>query len=171
MGNCMPCHSQPKKQTRVPLIEGRDVEVDAPVPVEKLNSASTKRYILVQRKLQHGEVYHLAPFMMQSGRPEKLNSASTKRYILVQRKLQHGEVDHLAPFMMQSGRPLLPCRTTENIKLKSRNLKIVVRAEQLELLLSGSRNFQMRSVRENTRMRRCRKWLPSLPTIKEVQNY
>jgi len=135
----MACHSQPKKQNRYPLIEGKEVEVDAPVAVQRTKSASEKRYILVRRKLQHGEVYQLAPFMLQSDKP------------------------------------LVPCRTTNNRKLKTRSVKIVVTAEQLELLLRGSKKFQIQrrvaGVRRTSGLRGCQKWFPSLPTIQEVHNY
>ncbi|KAG4990200.1 hypothetical protein JHK82_023705 [Glycine max] len=130
MGNCMGYHSQPKKQTRYPLIEGR--ELDASVPVEKMNSAPNKHYIVVRRKLRHGEVYQLAPFMLQSD---------------------------------------MPCRTTNNRKLKARSVKIVVTAEELESLLSGSKRLQIQCraarVRRSFGLRGCQKWLPSLPTIQE----
>ncbi|KAH1208736.1 hypothetical protein AAZX31_15G112600 [Glycine max] len=136
MGNCMGYHSQPKKQTGYPLIEGRELEVDASMPVEKIKSASNKRYIVVRRKLRHGEVYQLAPFMLQSD---------------------------------------MPFRTTNNRKLKTRSVKIVVTAEELESLFSGSKRFQIRrriaGVRRSFGLRGCQKWLPSLPTIQEVHNY
>ncbi|KAK7331140.1 hypothetical protein VNO77_25356 [Canavalia gladiata] len=138
MGNCMACHSQPKKQTRGPLIEGREMEVDASVSVEGMDSTSSKRYTLLRRRMQHGEVYQLAPFMMQSGMP------------------------------------LAPCRTTDNRKVKTRIVKIVVTAQEFQLLLSGSKKFQNKGrvgwVRQSFRMRGCQKWLPSLPTILETRN-
>ncbi|KAK7245985.1 hypothetical protein RIF29_40842 [Crotalaria pallida] len=46
MGNCMTHQSQPKKQTRDHLIEGREMEVDASVPVEKINYTSFGSYIV-----------------------------------------------------------------------------------------------------------------------------
>nr|KYP62646.1 hypothetical protein KK1_017187 [Cajanus cajan] len=104
-----------------------------------------------------------------------MNSASSKRYIVVRRKLQHGKVYQLAPFMLQSDIPLVPCRTTNNRKLKPKRVKIVVTAEELELLLSGSKRFQIQSrvacVKQGSVLRGCQKWIPSLPTIQEVQNY
>ncbi|CAJ1962684.1 unnamed protein product [Sphenostylis stenocarpa] len=137
MGNCMACHSQPKTHSRYPLIEGKESEVDTPVAVEQ--SASNKRYIVVRTKLQHGEVYQLAPIMLQSDKP------------------------------------LVPCRTTNNRKLKTRSVKIVVTAEELELLLRGSNKFQIQHrvarVRRSYGLRGCQKWFPSLPTIQEVHNY
>jgi len=136
MGNCVACHSQPKNKTRFAPTEGREIEVNnASVPVEKMNTASSKHYIAVCRKVQHGEAYHLAPFIRQSG----------KRM------------------------------TTDDGKMKKRIVKIVVTTEQLELLLSGSMKFQIKSrvfpVRKSSVMRRCPKWLPSLPTIQELQNF
>ncbi|KAJ1428651.1 hypothetical protein SESBI_08752 [Sesbania bispinosa] len=140
MGNCVAFHSQSKKQTRGPLIEGREIGVDVSVPLE-----------------------------------EKMNLASSKRYILVPRKLQHGEVYHPAILLNQSGKPLVSCRTTDNRNLKTRIVKIVVTTEQLELLLSGSIKFQTKSrvarVRKSSRLQRCPKWFPSLPTIQEVQDF
>ncbi|KAL2341394.1 hypothetical protein Fmac_009334 [Flemingia macrophylla] len=133
MGNCMACHSQPKKQTRCPLTEEREIEV----PIEKMNYSSSKCYVVVHRKLQNGEVYQLAPLSLQSDMP------------------------------------LAPCRTTKNRKLKTIRVKIVVTAEELELLLSGSKRFQIQSrvahVRQSSVFRGCQKWLPSLPTIQEEQ--
>ncbi|BAT87557.1 hypothetical protein LR48_Vigan09g200200 [Vigna angularis] len=139
MGNFMACHSQPKNQNRYPQIEGKEVEADTPVAVERMKSASKKRYIVVRRKLQHGEVYQLAPFMLQSDMP------------------------------------LVPCWTTNNRKLKTRSVKIVVTAEELELLLRGSKKFQVQRrvarVKRSSGLRGCQKWFPSLPTIQEVHNY
>jgi hypothetical protein len=137
MGNCVACHSQPKNKTRFAPTEGREIEVNnASVPVEKMNTASSKQYIAVRRKVQHGEAYHLAPFIRQSGKP---------------------------------------CMTTDDGKMKKRIVKIVVTMEQLEMLLSGSMKFQIKSrvtpVRKSSVLRRCTKWLPSLPTIQEVQNF
>ncbi|GAU38970.1 hypothetical protein TSUD_378460 [Trifolium subterraneum] len=134
MGNCVACYSQPKKQTRCPLIHGREIGVNsASAQVEKMNTASSKHYIAVRRKVQHGEVYHLAPFLRQSG------------------------------------------TTTDDRKMKTRIAKIVVTTQQLELLLSGSKKFQIKtrvaSVTKSSLLRRCPKWLPSLPTIPEVQNF
>ncbi|KAK7412735.1 hypothetical protein VNO78_04323 [Psophocarpus tetragonolobus] len=135
MGNCMACHSHPKN----PLIEGREIKVDATVPVENMNSASNKRYIVVRRKLQHHEGYQLAPFMLESDMPVVL------------------------------------CRTTNNRKMKTRSVKIMVTAEELELLLSGSKRLQIQRrvtcVRKNSGLRGCQKWMPSLPAIQEVHNY
>ncbi|CAJ2658201.1 unnamed protein product [Trifolium pratense] len=134
MGNCVTsCYSQPKKQTRCPLIQGREIEVNkASAPVEKMNTASSKHYNAVRRKVQHGEDYHLAPFLRQSG------------------------------------------RTTDDRKMKTRIVKIVVTTEQLEMLLSGSKKFQIKTrVAPVTKssVLRCPKWLPSLSTIQEVQNF
>lgn len=126
MGNCLICHCQPKNQTIGPQVEGREMGVDASVLLEKMNYAPCKRYILVRRKLQIGEVYHLAPFLKQFVEP-----------------------------------------TTDNRKLKRRNVKIVVTTEQLKLLLNGSNMFQTKSRVASVSP----KWLPSLPTIQEVQNY
>lgn len=130
----MACHSHQKKQTRGPLIEeGRQIEADA--------NTFGKCYIVVRGKMQHGELFHLAQFLRQSGKP--LN--------------------------------LVPYMTTDNRKLKKRIVKIVVTTEELELLLSGSKKFQIKSgvtpVRESSGLPRCPKWLPSLPTIQEVQNF
>lgn len=137
----MACHSQPKKKTSYPPIEGREVEMDASVPVEKMNSASSKRYVVVP----------------------------------VRRKMQHGEVYKLAPFMLQSDLPLLPCKAANNRKLKIRTVKIVVTAEELELLLSGSKRLHIEQrvarVRQSSGLRGRQNWLPSLPTIQEVQDY
>ncbi|KAK7245983.1 hypothetical protein RIF29_40840 [Crotalaria pallida] len=68
MGNCMTCHIVPKKQTIDSLIEGREMEVKAPLPAEKINNASCGHCIVVHRKLLHKgeEVYHLAPLLKQS---------------------------------------------------------------------------------------------------------
>ncbi|MCH98191.1 hypothetical protein A2U01_0019190 [Trifolium medium] len=132
MGNCVAYHSQTKKQTRCSLIEGREIEVNiASAPVEKMNTASSKHYIAVHRKVQHGEVYHLAPFLRQSDKP---------------------------------------CKITYDRKMKTRIVKIVVTTEELELLLGGSKKFQIQS-RVAPVLRKCPKWLPSLPTIQEVQNF
>ncbi|KAK7245986.1 hypothetical protein RIF29_40843 [Crotalaria pallida] len=126
MGNCMPCHI-PKKQTIDSLIEGREMEVKAPLPAEKINNASCGHYIVVHRKLLHkGEVYHLAPLLKQSAKS-----------------------------------------TSHNRKLKARNVKIVVSAEQLKLVLSGSNKFRIKTRADRVRS----KWQPSLPTIHEVQNF
>ena len=95
----MPFQSPPKKKTRVPLIEGGEMEFDASVLVEKLNSAS-----------------------------------SCRSYIPVCSRLQIGEVYRLVPDMTQSVEPLVPCRTTDNRKVKTRKVKIVVTKEQLQLL-------------------------------------
>ncbi|KAL1320400.1 hypothetical protein HN51_065125 [Arachis hypogaea] len=126
MGNCMACHSQPKKQTRGPLVEERRREVDASAPVEKMSPADSKHYITVCSKLQDGEIYHLV-------------------------------------------------RTNDNRKLRTSSVKIVVTTKQLALLLGGPKKLKIRSgvdrVRESPVYRGCRKWLPSLPTIPEVQNY
>lgn len=91
---------------------------------------------------------------------EKVNTASSSN-----RKVQHGEAYHL-------GKPFVPCSmTNNNRKLKPRIVKIVVTTEQLELLLSGSKKFQIKTrvspVRKSSVLRRCPKWLPSLPTILE----
>ncbi|MED6213886.1 hypothetical protein PIB30_097708 [Stylosanthes scabra] len=106
MGNCMACHSQPRKQTRGPLVEER----------RKVADASTAA----------------AVEKMSPGCP-----ASSKHYI--------------------------------------RSVKIVVTTEQLALLLSGAKKLEIRnggtSVGESPVYRGCRKWLPSLPSIQEVQNY
>lgn len=68
MGNCMAGQSQPKKQTRGPLIEGRETDVDALVKVEeKMNPASGKRYIVVHRKLHQGELDRFASLLKHSG--------------------------------------------------------------------------------------------------------
>lgn len=120
MGNCVASYSQSKKQTRCPLIEGRELEVNnSSAPVEKMITTA------VCRKVHNGEVYHLAPFLKQSG--------------------------------------------------KTRVVKIVVTTEQLKLLLSGSKKFQIKTrvtpVRKSSVLRKCPKWLPSLPTIQEVQNF
>ena len=132
----MACDSQPKRQTKGPLVEGREIKVDALVPDEKMNPGSSKHYIMVRRNLQDGKIYHLVPFQRQSVKP------------------------------------LVPCRTNDNRKLRTRNVKIVVTAEQLELLLSGSKKLQIRRgvacVRGSSALRGCRKWLPSLLTIQEV---
>jgi hypothetical protein len=90
------CYSQPKKQTKCPVIQGREMGVNnASVPVKKMNTASSKHYIAVRRKVQHGEVYHPPPFLRQSG------------------------------------------MTTDDRKMKTRIVKIVVTTEQLEMLLCG----------------------------------
>ncbi|GAU38968.1 hypothetical protein TSUD_378440 [Trifolium subterraneum] len=98
-----------------------------------------------------------------------MNTASSKHYIAVRRKVQHGEVYHLAPFLRQSG------TTIDDRKMKTRIVKIVVTTQQLELLLSGSKKFQIKtrvaSVTKSSLLRRCPKWLSSLPTIPEVQNF
>ncbi|KAK2394325.1 hypothetical protein QL285_056169 [Trifolium repens] len=136
MGNCVACYSQPKKETRCPLIQGRKMGVNsAPAPVEKMNTTSSKHYIAVRRKVQHGEVYDLTPFLRQSG------------------------------------------MITDDRKTNTRIVKIVVTTEQLEMLLSGSKKFQIKTrvapvtKSKSSVLRRCPKWLPSLPTIQEVQNF
>ncbi|KAK2447994.1 hypothetical protein QL285_007296 [Trifolium repens] len=138
MGNCVACYSQPKKETRCPLIQGSEIGVNnASVPVEKMNTASSKHYIAVRRKVQHGEVYHLAPFLRQSGMITDVDDRKTK----------------------------------------TRIVKIVVTTEQLEMLLSGSKKFQIKTrvapvtKSKSSMLRRCPKWLPSLSTIQEVQNF
>ncbi|KAK2394324.1 hypothetical protein P8452_16138 [Trifolium repens] len=133
MGNCVAYHSQTKKQTRCSLIEGREIEVNvASKPVEKMNTASGKHYTAVHRKVKHGEVYHLAPFLRQSDKP---------------------------------------CMITDDRKTKTR---IVLTTEELEILLGGSKTFQIQSriatVRKSFVLTKCPKWLPSIPTIQEVQN-
>lgn len=140
MGNCVACYSQPqKKLTKFFLNEGREKEVNnASAPVEKMKTASSKHHIVLRRKVQHGEVYHLAPFLRQSGKP------------------------------------LVPC--IDDRKVKTRIVKIVVTTEELKLLLSGSKKFQIKSrvapVLKSSVLRRCPKWLPSLPTIlEEVPNF
>lgn len=106
---------------------------------------------------------------------EKMNTDPTNHYTAVCKKAQHGEVYHLAPFLRQSGKPFAPCMTTDDGKMKTRVVKIVVSTEQLKLLLSGSKKFQIKTrvshVRKSSMLRRCPKWLPSLPTIQELQNF
>ncbi|KAK7245982.1 hypothetical protein RIF29_40839 [Crotalaria pallida] len=123
MGNCMTCLSQPNVDGKEIETDGREMEIDASVPVKKTNYSSCRSCIVIRRKLQNGEVYHLAPFLKQSVKP-----------------------------------------TTDNRKLKIRNVKIVLTTEQLKLLLSGSNKFQIKTRVACVR----RKWLPSLPTIQEV---
>jgi hypothetical protein len=104
MGNCVACYSQPKKQTKCPVTQGREMGVNnASVPVKKMNTASSKHYIAVRRKVQHGEVYRPPPFLRQSG------------------------------------------MTTDDRKMKTRIVKIVVTTEQLEMLLCGSKKFQIKT--------------------------
>ncbi|KAL5097535.1 hypothetical protein RYX36_001862 [Vicia faba] len=106
---------------------------------------------------------------------EKTNTTPSNHYTAVCRKVPHGEVYHLAPFLRQSGKPLVPCMITDDRKMKTRVVKIVVTTEQLKLLLSGSKKFQIKTrvtpVRKSLVSRTCQKWLPSLPTIQEVQNF
>ena len=106
---------------------------------------------------------------------EKLNCASScKSYIPVCSRLQIGEVYRLEPDMTQSVEPLVPCRTTDNRKVKTRKTKVGVTTEQLQLLLSGAKDFQIKSrvacIRENCSLQRSPKWFP-LPNIPEVHNY
>ncbi|CAK8531272.1 unnamed protein product [Lathyrus sativus] len=140
MGNCVACYSQSMKQTRCPLIEGRELEVNnSSAPVEKMNTGRSNHYTAVCKKVQHGEVCHLAPFLRQSGKP------------------------------------LVTCMITDDRKVKTKVVKIVVTTEQLKLLLSGSKKFQIKTrvthVGKSSVLRKCPKWLPSLPTIQEVQNF
>lgn len=117
--------------------------------------------------------------LIEEGRELEVNnsSAPVEKMITtaVCRKVHHGEVYHPAPFLRQSGKPLVPCMITDDRKMKTRVVKIVVTTEQLKLLLSGSKKFQIKTrvtpVRKSTVLRKCPKWLPSLPTIQEVQNF
>jgi hypothetical protein len=60
---------------------------------------------------------------------------------------------------------------TDDRKTKTR---IVLTTEELEILLGGSKTFQIQSriatVRKSFVLTKCPKWLPSIPTIQEVQN-
>ncbi|KAE9599118.1 hypothetical protein Lal_00044032 [Lupinus albus] len=83
-------------------------------------------------------------------------------YIVISRKVHNGEVYNIEPpFLRKSVKT-----TSDNRNMKRRNLKIVVTMEQLKLMLNGSNKFKIK-----TRVAHVsKKWLPSLPTIHEVQN-
>ncbi|CAL0334550.1 unnamed protein product [Lupinus luteus] len=82
-------------------------------------------------------------------------------YLVISRKQHNGEVYKFEPPLLRQSFKA----TNDNRNLKTRSLKIVVTREQLKMLLSGSNKFQIK-----TRVAHIsKKWLPSLPTIHEVQ--
>ncbi|PNX94006.1 hypothetical protein L195_g017171, partial [Trifolium pratense] len=66
--------------------------------------------------------------------------------------------------------PVEKMNSASSKKMRTRIVKIVVTTEELELLLGGPKKFQIQS-RVAPVLRKCPKWLPSLPTTQEVQKF